>query len=232
MFGIFEWSGRAIAELRQPGVKASGAPKRVTAEMRDRALSLARPGDIFVTRHDDAMSNLFLPGFWPHAALFLGSPEQRLALGAEMAPPLERLASHPVRFLEAKKDGVRLRPAEETLLVDAFIVLRPPLDPGLLGAALTRAMDHHGKPYDFSFDFRKADRLVCTEVIYRSYHGCGPLSFTLREVSGRPCLPAEELIAQSLEQGFRVVAACGIGRDEFVTGTRAELLLHSSRSAL
>jgi hypothetical protein len=209
LFGIFEWSGRAIAELRQPGVKETGAPKRVSSGLRERALTLARPGDIFVTRHDDALSNLFLPGFWPHAALYLGSADQRARLGV-----------------------ILLRPAEETLAVDAFIILRPPLDPGLLAAALVRAMDHHGKPYDFSFDFRKSDRLVCTEVIYRAYHGCGPVSFTLKEVSARPCLPAEELIAQSLEQGFRVVAACGVGRDEIVTGTRAELVLHSNRSAL
>jgi hypothetical protein len=232
LFGIFEWSGRAIAELRQPGVKASGAPKRVSAELRERALTLARPGDIFVTRHDDALSNLFLPGFWPHAALYLGSAEQRAELGVILPPPLERLAAGPVRFLEAKKDGVLLRPAEETLAVDAFLILRPPLDPGLLAAALARAMDHHGKPYDFSFDFRKSDRLVCTEVVYRAYHGCGPVSFQLREVSARPCLPAEELIAQSLEQGFRVAAACGLGRGEIVTGTRAELVFHSHRSAL
>lgn len=232
MFGIFEWSGRAIAELRQPGVKASGAPKRVSAELRERALTLARPGDIFVTRHDDALSNLFLPGFWPHAALYLGSPAQREKHGVKLPPPIERLAADPVRFLEAKKDGVLLRPAEETLAVDAFVILRPPLDPALLATALMRALDHHGKPYDFSFDFRKSDRLVCTEVIYRAYHGCGSISFILKEVSARPCLPAEELIAQSLEQGFRVVAACGVARDEFVTGTRAELILHSNRSAL
>jgi len=232
MFGFFEWSGRAIAELRQPGVKAGGAPKRVSADQRERALSLARPGDIFVTRHDDALSNLFLPGFWPHVALYLGSPEQRVKAGVTLAPPVERLAAGPARFLEAKKDGVLLRPAEETLAVDAFVILRPPLQPGLLAEGLMRAMDHHGKPYDFSFDFRKSDRLVCTEVVYRAYHGAGPLSFALKEVSARPCLPAEELIAQSLEQGFRVVAACGVGRDELITGTRAELILHSSRSAL
>lgn len=232
LFGIFEWSGRAIAELRQPGVKASGAPKRVSPELRERALALARPGDIFVTRHDDALSNLFLPGFWPHAALYLGSAGQRATLGVSLPPPVERLTTEAVRFLEAKKDGVLLRPAEETLAVDAFIILRPPLDPGLLGTALLRAMDHHGKPYDFSFDFRKSDRLVCTEVIYRAYHGCGPVAFQLREVSARPCLPAEELIAQALEQGFRVVAACGVGRDEIVTGPRAELVLHAQRSAL
>jgi hypothetical protein len=93
-------------------------------------------------------------------------------------------------------------------------------------------MDHVDKPFDFSFDFRKAERLACTELIYRAYHHCGPVTFSLIEVSARPCLPAEELISQSLAQGFRVIAACGVGNDEITSGTRAELLLHASRSAL
>lgn len=228
VFGVFEWSGRAISELRQPGVKPSGAPKRVTPELREKILRLAKPGDVFVTRHDDAMSNLFLPGHWPHVAFFIGSESQRASLGLDAAEG----AADPVVFLEAKKDGVRFRPAAETLEVDAFVVLRPPLGGLELAESLARGMRHVGKPYDFAFDFRNADRLACTAVIYRAYHGAGELAFSLVETGGRLCLPAEELISQALAQGFRVVAACGVGKDEIVSGTRAELVLHASRSAL
>ncbi|MCW1883941.1 YiiX/YebB-like N1pC/P60 family cysteine hydrolase [Luteolibacter flavescens] len=228
VFGVFEWSGRAISELRQPGVKPPGAPKRITPELREKILRLAKPGDIFVTRHDDAMTNLFLPGYWPHVAFFIGSESQRAEIGLEIPAG----AGDPVVFLEAKKDGVRFRPVTDTLEVDAFVILRPPLEAGDIAASLARGMRHEGKPYDFAFDFRDSDRLVCTEVIYRSYHGAGPLAFSLVETGGRICLPAEELIAQSLAQGFRVVAACGVGKEGIVLGTRAELVLHAVRSAL
>lgn len=232
VFGFFEGSGRAVADLRQPGIKPAGAPKRVSAAHRERILELARPGDIFLTRHDDALSNLFLPGFWPHAAFFLGSDSQRAELGLALPPGFARRAQDPVVFLEAKKDGVRFRPVEDTLEVDAFVVLRPPLDRPALAALLVRAMRHEGKLFDFSFDFRNADRLACTEVIYRAYDGAGTLGFALVETGGRLCLPAEVLIAQALEQGFRVVAACGLGQNEIITGTRAELALQASRTAL
>lgn len=215
VFGLFRWSGCAIADLRQPGIGPAG-PKRVTAEFRAKALETARPGDVFVTRHDDALSNLFLPGFWPHAALYFG--------GAASGAPGD--------FLEAKKDGVRFRAAEETLEVDAFIILRPPLDEGTTAAALRTAGSHAGKDYDFVFDFRTSTRLACTEVVYRAYHGAGGLSFNLIETAGRHCLPAEELIQQALQQGFRIVASCGIGKGGWLSGRDAELALHRTRCGL
>ncbi len=222
MFGMFEVSGRAVADLRQPGVKAAGAPKRITAEMRDAVLRRARPGDVFVTRHDDALSNLFLPGYWPHAALYLGTAEEAAELGVGL-PAGGRW------FLEAKKDGVLVRPAEETMQVDALVVARSPLKGEELGTALRRALANEGKPYDFLFDFRTADRLVCTEVVYRGFHGVGPVRFALREVGGRLCLPAEEFLNQAMDCGFRVVVAAGLQADRVMTGMRAELAFHHSR---
>ncbi|MBB5352902.1 hypothetical protein HNR46_003151 [Haloferula luteola] len=210
-FTLFRWSGTAIADWRQPGIRPSG-PKRISAALRTEVLKGVRPGDVFVTRHDDALSNLFLPGFWPHAALYYGEE------GAE--------------FLEAKKDGVRFRKAEETLQVDSLVVLRPPLEFEEMQVALARARAHAGKSYDFVFDFRRSDRLACTEVVYRGFDGIGGLHFELVETGGRLCLPAEELIQQALQQGFRVIVSCGIDGGGCLRGQAAELALHRSRCGL
>lgn len=225
-FGIFEASGRAVAELAVPGVKPLGAPKRIDARLRAGLLPLLQPGDVVVTRHDDAVSNLFLPGFWPHAALFLGGRDQLEQLA--VALPDAAHGGGPW-FLEAKKDGVRVRPVEETLQVDALMVLRPPLSGDELAHGLRRALQHTGKPYDFLFDFRTADRLVCTEVVYRGYHGAGPVKFELREVGGRLCLPAEVFLDQALSCGFEVVAAAGLGGSEVLTGEAARDELAATR---
>lgn len=226
VFGVFEDAGCRIADLRQPGIRLG--PKQVTPELRDAVLRLARPGDVFVTRHDDALSNLFLPGFWPHAAYYYGSEAQRRALGVALDLPRE--AADPARFLEAKKDGVRFRPAEETLEVDRLVVLRPPLEAAAIAAALERAARHAGKLYDFVFDFRKSDRLVCTEVVYRAYHG--ELDLRLIETGGRLCLPAEELIDQALRLGFGIVATVNLGGGGLRTGSAAETALHGARAGI
>lgn len=127
MFMLFEAMGSDIAELKIPLVKSIGAPKRVTPEIISKLKPLLRPGDVFITRHDDAMSNLFLPGFWPHGALYIGNQDERDAMGLKTVSDGLRSSAEAVNILEAKKDGVLLREIEETLGVDAFTVLRPRL---------------------------------------------------------------------------------------------------------
>lgn len=228
MFGLFKVSGSAIAELKQPGVKPSGAPKRITAALRDGILAKAKLGDVFVTRHDDAVSNLFLPGFWPHAALYLGSAREMRELGIIPGVPDDGSKW----FLEAKKDGVRIRACTETLEVDACVVLRSPLGSEELKVAVKRALLHEGKPYDFLFDYRVQDVLACTEVIYRGFHGVGVVSFHLEEVGGRLCLPAEDMLNQAMDVGFQVIGAAGLGGGKVLLGMKAELAFHGSRQPL
>ena len=209
LFSAFEMTGSDIADLKIPFVKPPQAAKRVTAEIITEIKQHLKPGDVFVTRHDDAMSNLFLPGFWPHSALWLGAEDADI--------------------LEAKKDGVLLRQIEETLQVDAFVILRPVLSSEDIEEALRRARTHSGKLYDFVFDFRTSDRLVCTEVIYRTYHGIGDIEFDLIVQAGRHCLSAEELINQGLSNGwFELAAVFGVGGDELLTGEAAKTRLRES----
>lgn len=77
--------------------------ERVTDSVRARVLEFCKPGDVFITRHDDALSNVFLPGYWPHGALYLGNAAQRAALGL---PHIETARHHNgarIVFIESKK---------------------------------------------------------------------------------------------------------------------------------
>jgi hypothetical protein len=200
-FGLFRVSGSLVAELRLKWKR-----KRVTAGVQRKLARLVRPGDVLITRHDDAASNLFLPGFWPHAALIIGGKQQCEVMGIEL--PTESLpASNSICVLEARKDGVLFRPLHDTLTVDACTLIRPRISPEHVRQSLSRAMTHAGKPYDFEFDFRRSDKLVCTEVVYRAYHGCHPFQFKLTPRMGRVCLSAEDLLDSALDHGwFDVVA--------------------------
>jgi len=197
IFAIAEVFGRVIAEAR-----LQWRTKRITEPTRRQIEALLEPGDVIITRHDDAMSNLFLPGYWPHAALYVGEPGQR-------------------QVLEARKDGVLFRTLDDTLAVDATVVIRPNLTARQIARALAQAITHEGKLYDFDFDFFRADRLVCTEVVYRAYDGVGDLHFELTRRTGRLTLSAEDLVKMAVEnRGFRPVAVFGATGcpDTVVTG--------------
>lgn len=225
MFGLFEASGRAIAEMRNPFHR-----KRVRRAARVQAMKLMQPGDILITRHDDALSNLFLPGFWPHSAFVIGSEEQRRELGVQQPAAQADRAKAPVRILEAKKDGVCFRSLRETLSVDAFILLRPAYSDGeAQKIAVERALRHEGKLYDFEFDFTRSDRMVCTEVVYRSLEGHDGFHFDLVRKAGRVTLPAEDLLRQALAgDRLKVLATAGMNGNHFHQNERAkELVLRS-----
>ena len=205
LFTALETGGRLASELRD-----HWTPDRIDDASRCALDELLRPGDVLVTRHDHAFTNLFLPGYWPHAALYIGSEDDRRRMQIELDPERDARWIGDRRVLEALKDGVLFRPLEETLAVDAVAVIRPQLDEAELAQAITRAADHEGKLYDFDFDFFRSDRLVCTEVIYRAYDGLGPMRLPLTERSGRPTLSAEDLLDLAVDgQGFDPIAICG-----------------------
>ena len=102
MFQLLKLSGRVVSEMRQPFVKAHGQGKRVTVDVLTEIKPLLRAGDVLITRHDDAMSNLFLPGYWPHAALYIGDTQERRELGVQLSG-VGRCAPKSVTFWKLKK---------------------------------------------------------------------------------------------------------------------------------
>jgi hypothetical protein len=141
-------------------------------------------------------------------------------------------ASQPI--LEARKDGVLLRDVADALSVDALSVIRPRVTPPAIGAAIDRALSHRGKLYDFDFDFFTADRLVCTEVVYRAYDGLDGIRFELTERAGKPTLSAEDILWMAIRRnGFEPLAVFGVRgtRRRLVHGDRAGGLIERSLSS-
>ena len=165
--------------------------------------SLIKPGDILVVRKEYAITNYFLPGYWPHVALYLGDAKARQSIGIDQHETVKSRWSQLMpqskdsadRVLESKKDGVLIRSLSSPWESDSIVVLRPQLERRYIAEALTRGLVHEGKPYDFDFDFTRSDRLVCTEVVYRSYQGIGDIEFPLSRRAGRVTLAGRDLIA-------------------------------------
>lgn len=159
-----------------------------------------RPGDIVLERRNWYMSNAALPGFWPHAALYVGSVGDMEKLGVLNHPVIRK---HIVEIcmvadsgrqrliIEAVSEGVVLMPATHSLHADYIAVLRPRLTQEQIAKAIVRALEHKGKPYDFDFDFSDTEKIVCTQLVSEAYKGM--IDFELVSVLGRDALPAGQI---------------------------------------
>ncbi len=157
-----------------------------------------QPGDIFFERHEWYLSNLGLPGFWTHVALFIGTPEERRVFfndpevrewvkglgirdgdfesllrqrfpSAYGRSQLTKEDKRPNRILEAISEGVSFTSLEYTGSADSLGVIRPRLSKREKAQAILRAFQYSGRPYDFNFDFQTDSSLVCSELIFKVY---------------------------------------------------------------
>ena len=200
---------RAVGSTR---VRQRREGPRVQPGQLEKIRQLVRPGDILIERQDWFLSRAFMPGYWAHAALYIGTVEEVEGLGLQthewVAPHWEafkRLGAdgHRQVIIEAVPEGVRFTTLEHCLgTADSAAVLRPSrIDREELKDAVARAFHHLGKPYDFEFDFFSADKIVCTELVTRCYAESTHLGFPLVNVMGRPTLPPTEIARKfSLER--------------------------------
>lgn len=151
-----------------------------------------RPGDIVVERRNWYLSNIGLPGFWPHAALFSGSQDEIRrtfdgdeSVRARFGTFSEALASrhpeawralgskdeqgHEHNIVEAVSEGVVASSVQHSLGADYVAALRPSLPLVDVAAALDRALGYYGRPYDFDFNFSTDDQVVCSELVMKAY---------------------------------------------------------------
>src|SRR5436190_4647639 len=123
IYGLQKAAASIIADVFvRPGHKPQ-LPAGVVAQLRE----ILAPGDVLITRKEHALTNYFLPGYWPHAALFLGTSEHFRDLGLQEHPAVvarwprlvELDGQEPRRVLEAMKDGVLIRSLRSPTSVDA-----------------------------------------------------------------------------------------------------------------
>lgn len=212
LYGLQKVVSRLVSDVYTMPHHHPCLPDGVAADLRD----VLRPGDVLITRKEHALTNYFLPGYWPHAALYLGGGDDLVRLGiaehANLKPRWLRLLEcdklEQRRVLEAMKDGVWIRSLSSPFCSDAIAAVRPRLSESSIAEAIGRGMFHEGKPYDFDFDFTRSDRLVCTEVVYRSYEGVSNVRFQLTRRAGRMTLAAEDLIRMALNRDHFEPLAC------------------------
>ncbi len=185
--------------------------------------ALLQPGDILLERREWYLSNIGLPGYWPHAALYIGTEQERKIFFSTLDDPrfgndfnsyLEHRypgpynqsqqpheGTHLPRVIEAISEGVSFTTLEHSVSADSIAILRPRLTKARIAEAITRAFHYSGRPYDFDFDFLTDAKLVCTELVSKVYEGNSGLHFPLQEIVGRKVTTANDM-AQLFDEEY------------------------------
>lgn len=146
-----------------------------------------KPLDVLLEKTPFRLTDRFIPGHWGHVAIWIGSKEQLQSEGLwdlitnentqpawrNMSPKkreriVEALSKGEV-ILEALRPGVQLNSLEHFLNIDDFLVLRPDYiqnNPQRKAELIAQALTHFEKDYDFNFDVKTADKIVCSELAY------------------------------------------------------------------
>jgi len=171
-------------------LRTTGRPSLISDQQVRETRARLEPGDIILERRNWYLSNLGLPGFWPHAALYTGDLSELDAYfqgadkleGRSFASWLsERLpraysgyhvkgsAGHLPSVVEAVSEGVIQHEFEVSGAADYLAILRPRLARARKLEAVLTALSYLGRPYDFDFDFLTDSSLVCSEVVVKAY---------------------------------------------------------------
>jgi hypothetical protein len=189
--GVSEWMGDTKVWRKETSLISQKQIREVLPQL--------EPGDMLFERREWYVSNVGLPGFWAHAAFFIGTPEERRKFFSgdeELCQWLreqdaadcdfEKLlmakcpeayalgikpqeAGHVPRVLEAISEGVSFTTIEHSAGCDSLAVLRPRLSKKEKARAVLKAFQYSGRPYDFNFDFLTDASLVCSELLYKCY---------------------------------------------------------------
>jgi hypothetical protein len=164
---ITKWVGR---------VHAPFSHKRVQGLHVVEALKVARPGHVLMSRTLGELTNLFIPGFWSHGAIYAGD----------------------AWVLEAVGDGVRLTDLVTFMTTKDYVAICAPrfATEEQQGFAAAWARQQLGRPYDYAFSSgNKA--FYCFELTYAAYQAAtGNASpWTLR-----PTLGVDTVVGDDLER--------------------------------
>lgn len=207
LFSMMFGNGVGLVETRAGRLyRKAGIEQRLARNLRS--------GDILLEKTPFRLTDLLIPGYWGHAAIWTGSEAELRVLGIWDHPavrPHHAALRDGRRVIEALRSGVEINRLGRFLNVDDLLALRPrDPDPAVQAARLVRAFRQIGKGYDFNFDVESTDRIVCSELIYQVYT---EMSWPTSRALGRATISPDQVAERAVGDGpLRVVALYREGR--------------------
>jgi hypothetical protein len=136
-----------------------GKPEpRISSHFVRTMIPLLNVGDVLLSREEWRLTNPFVPGFWGHAALYVGN-----GLVVEAIGDYREWDKQTNKFIV--KNGVRIEDVNRFFYTkDSAAILRAPLPIGIRASAANIACSLVGRPYDYGFS-PSTNAFYCSEVV-------------------------------------------------------------------
>lgn len=128
--------------------------------------SVLQPFDIVLMKSPHHLTDQFIPGYFGHVGIWLGSE-----LAAEMKGKTTVKDSIKGRaMVEVLRSGVKISTMHDFADGDIFLIIRPVnLSEKLKENIVHNIYKQLGKDYDFNFDIESPEAITCTELVYLAY---------------------------------------------------------------
>lgn len=155
-------------------------------------------GDILLEKTPFRLTDKLIPGYWGHAAVWIGTEAELKELGIWDNPLVARYREE-VRqgrlVVEALRSGVEMNTLQHFLNIDSIGVLRKPGQSREARAStIIQALRQVGKPYDYNFDVESKGRVYCSKLVYLSYSG---IDWSTRKSLGRTTFTPDDVAVKA-----------------------------------
>ena len=163
-------------------------------------------GDILLEKTPFRLTDKLIPGYWGHAAVWIGTEPELRELGIWDNPLVSRYHEQ-IRqgrgVVEALRSGVEMNRLEQFMNIDSLGVLRKQTvsrDERI--KVILQTLRQVGKPYDFNFDVESKERVYCSKLVYLAYSG---VEWPTKKSLGRTTFTPDDVAARALAGDFNLV---------------------------
>ncbi len=187
-----------------------------------------KPLDIMLEKTPFRLTDQFIPGYYGHVALWIGTEEELKELGVWDHPLVtkyhDRIKSGH-HIIEALRPGVQINSLDHFLNIDDMLVLRNPnMNEQQRREYIVRAFEQIGKEYDFNFDVETDSKIVCSEIAYVVFHD---IEWPTKKQMGRftisPDNVANKCLDGTLEPVLMYRSGKKISSEDIIENLRQEL---------
>jgi hypothetical protein len=159
-----------------------------------------RPMDMILEKTPFRATDRFIPGYYGHAAIYVGTEADLKAFAVWDHPAVQahhQAVKNGAVIVEALRPGVQINSLEHFTDIDDFAILRLNQEMSYEETQdhLIRTFQQIGKKYDFSFDVETGKEIVCSELQFVVYVN---VPFNTSKIVGRSTISVDQAAEQGL----------------------------------